>query len=156
MIINNELFKKSLKFILSAEGGYTNHPLDKGGATNKGITQNTYNQWRKSQSLPIQNIKNISDEEAESIYYQLYWCKSGCDNFSPKFAVLCFDTAVNMGIKRNKEFLLAAEYKYPQKFIEARKKAYYRIAEKNPAQKVFLKGWLNRIKRLEKFIDTIN
>mgnify|MGYP002949897228 CR=1 FL=1 len=29
-------------FILSWEGGFTNHPADKGGATNKGVTIATW------------------------------------------------------------------------------------------------------------------
>lgn len=152
----NELFKKALNFVGTVEGGYSNNPLDRGGATNKGVTQRTYNQWRKVRCLPIQDVRKITNEEAENIYYQFYWCEAGCNNYTPKFAILAFDTAVNMGTGRIKEFLQAAEYKYPDKFIEARKNAYYRIVEKNPSQKVFLKGWLNRLEKLKKFIENIN
>ena len=47
----DKLFKKALAFVLKWEGGYVNNPYDKGGATNKGITQNTYNAWLKSCGL---------------------------------------------------------------------------------------------------------
>ena len=66
---------------------------------------------------------------------------------SPKFAFLAFDTAVNMGVGRVKEFLKAAEWKYPEKFIKAREDKYKEFA-KYDNQKIFLKGWLNRLKAL--------
>ena len=34
-------FARALKIVLSHEGGYVNHPNDKGGATNQGITQHS-------------------------------------------------------------------------------------------------------------------
>lgn len=155
MQINNELFYKALAFVGSVEGGYVNHPLDRGGATNMGVTQLTYDKWNRAHQLPLKDVKNITKKEAECIYYQYYWCESGCDNYTPKFAVLAFDTAVNHGVGRVKQFLESAEYKYPEKFLEARRNFYHRIVEKNPSQKVFLKGWMNRINRLEKFIENI-
>lgn len=149
------LFKKALKFVLSLEGCYVNHPLDKGGATNKGITQKTYNKWLKANCLKSKDIKNITDKEVEAIYYQYYWLEANCHNMTDKFAVLCFDSAVNHGVGRVRKFLKAAEYKYPDKFLEARKNFYLKIIENNPSQKVFLKGWMNRLKKLKKFIEII-
>ena len=46
------LFETALLFVLKWEGGYVNNKYDKGGATNYGITQNTYNNWLMSQKLP--------------------------------------------------------------------------------------------------------
>lgn len=150
----NDLFKKALEFVLKWEGGYVNNPNDKGGATNKGITQYTFNAWLKSKGLPTRNIKFITDSEVYDIYYEQYWKRAGCEKMSAKFAVLAFDTAVNMGLARVNQFLKVAEWKYPEKFIAARE-AKYREFAKYGNQKIFLKGWLNRLKDLKKFIEVL-
>lgn len=149
-----DLFKQALQFVLKWEGGYSNNPNDLGGATNKGITQNTYNSWLASKGLAARDVKNITDREVEEIYYSNYWLKSGCGNMTPKFAVICFDTAVNMGVSRISEFLKAAEYKSPEKFLLARIRKYNEFA-KVSTQRTFLHGWLNRVFDLQEFINKI-
>ena len=139
----DELFKKALQFVLKWEGGYVNNPNDKGGATNKGITQGTYNSWLISKGQQRKDVKFISQSEVEEIYYKNYWLKAGCQNMSKKFAVLSFDTAVNMGVGRVREFLQAADYKYPEKFIKAREAKYREFASYGN-QKIFLQGWLKQ------------
>lgn len=147
----NEVFEKALKFVLCWEGGYVNNPNDKGGATNKGITQTTYNAWLRSKGQNLKDVRHITDSEVKEIYYNNYWLAAGCDKMSEKFAILCFDTAVNMGVSRCKEFLEYSKYTYPDKFIIARIRKYSEFA-KVGNQKVFLQGWLNRILDLERFI----
>ena len=149
-----ELFKKALDFVLKWEGGYVNNPHDRGGATNKGITQYTYNAWLKSKGLANRNVRYITQDEVEQIYYKNYWLKAGCDKMSPKFALLAFDTAVNMGLARVNQFLKAAQWKYPEKFIEARRAKYLEFA-KYGNQKIFLQGWLNRLNALSTQIAKI-
>lgn len=151
---DKEMFNKALKFVLKWEGGYVNDPDDKGGATNKGITQGTYNGWLKSKCLPAKDVKNITNDEVAQIYYQNYWLKAGCDKMSKVFAVMSFDTAVNMGVGRVGQFLQYAEYKDSDKFIFARI-AKYREFAKVPSQAKFLKGWLNRVNALCKFVKTV-
>lgn len=158
-----ELFEKCLKFVLQWEGGISNHPADSGGLTNKGITQTTYTSYLKSKGLPQKSVIHITYEELKEIYYKRYWLASGCEKMSPKFAALCFDTAVNMGtgvvkatgMTRNKEFLIAAEYKFPDKYIAAKKAKYYEFVKAKPSQKVFLQGWLNRLSAIGTFIQTL-
>lgn len=144
-------FDKALKFVLLHEGGYVNHKDDKGGATNKGITQATYNSWLRAKGQNIKDVRHITDAEVRQIYYSNYWVKAGCDKMSEKFAIAAFDTAVNMGVSRVSEFLKAAEYKYIEKFIFARINKYLEFA-KVGNQKVFLQGWLNRVMDLVKYL----
>ena len=148
------LFKKALKFVLKWEGGYSNNPNDLGGATNYGITQATYNQWRYMKDLNLKHVKDISQNEVEEIYYNEYWLRAGCEKMTPKFAVLVFDTAINMGLSRAKEFLKVAEYKHPEAYIQARE-AKYREFARYGNQSIFLQGWLNRLNDLKKFVDKL-
>jgi lysozyme family protein len=146
------IFEKALKFVLKWEGGYVNNPNDKGGATNKGITQSTYNSWLRSKGQNLKDIRNITDSEVKEIYYNNYWLKAGCDKMSEKFAILSFDTAVNMGVTRVQEFLQYAKYTNPDKFIIARIRKDAEFSTYGN-QKVFLQGWLNRVLDLETFIN---
>ena len=152
--MNNELFNQVLHFVLNQEGGFVNDPADKGGATNKGITQGTYDAYRKGHKLPFQTVKNITDAEVANIYYNNYWLKAGCDKMTPVFAVISFDTAVNMGVGRVKEFMQVAKYKSTDKFLLARIGKYVEFAQ-NGNQKKFLLGWLNRVFKLIDFTKTI-
>ena len=150
----NDLFKTALQFVLKWEGGYVNNENDKGGATNYGITQNTYNGWLSSQGLSYKDVRYLTREEVEKIYYKNYWLKAGCEKMSPKFALLAFDTAVNMGVSRVNQFMKAAQWKYPEKFIAARRAKYEEFAQYGN-QKIFLQGWLNRLKALENEIKNL-
>lgn len=150
--MTKELFKKALKFVLKWEGGYVNNPNDKGGATNKGITQNTYNSWLKSQGKTSKDVRNITDFEVEQIYYKNYWLAAGCDKMSNDFAFLAFDTAVNMGVSRVNEFMKAANWLYPDKYIIARAEKYNEFAN-TESQRQFLHGWLNRLFDLKNTIE---
>ena len=147
----NENFKKALKFVLKWEGGYSNLAADKGGATNKGITQNTYNAWLKANGKNTKDVRNITDAEVEQIYYSNYWLAAGCHKMSDKFAILAFDTAVNMGVSRVSEFLKAANWSSTDKFILARAEKYNEFANV-ASQRQFLHGWLNRLFDLRKYI----
>lgn len=152
--MTSDLFKKALNFVLDREGGYVNNPNDKGGATNKGITQNTYNSYLKSKGLTSKDVKNITNKEVEDIYYSRYWLGAGCEKMSPAFAVICFDTAVNMGVARVKPFLQACQYSDPDVFLLERIRKYNEFA-RTPSQRGFLHGWLNRVFALQDFIKTI-
>lgn len=151
---NRELFKKALSFVLKWEGGYVNNPNDKGGATNKGITQGTYNSWLLSQGKERKDVKFISQAEVEEIYYTRYWLAAKCDNMSKIFAVISFDTAVNMGVGRVQEFLRASNWSDPFKFLDAREKKYREFANYGN-QKIFLNGWLNRLNALRVFVKSL-
>ncbi len=146
-------FNLALKYIFSVEGGYSNHKLDNGGKTNFGITQRTYDLYRKKNGLELKNVINITKDEAEKIYYTDFWCLSGANKAPDNIiAIILFDTAVNHGVGAAKQMYKKAGNN-PKYFLDLRREKYKNIVKNNPKQKVFYKGWLNRLSRLENFIE---
>ena len=93
----SERFQRALPKILVHEGGFVNHPDDPGGATNKGITQRTYNNWLRSQGTEQRSVRQITDEEVHAIYREGYWDSVQADKLPPGVAYCVFDAAVNSG-----------------------------------------------------------
>jgi len=67
-------FNKAIKFILNAEGGYVNHPKAPGGETKYGISKKSY---------PNYDIKNLTEEEAITIYKRDFWDRFQLDSLPP-------------------------------------------------------------------------
>ncbi|MGD1713902.1 glycoside hydrolase family 108 protein [Dapis sp. BLCC M172] len=102
-----KLFETALSFTLYFEGGFSNHPADKGGRTYKGILQSVYNTYRRRRGLPPLDVTQMSDAELMEIY-QGYWDNSRSATMHPALAVVMFDTAVNFGINNSVTFLQQA------------------------------------------------
>ena len=59
--------EEMLDTILKHEGGFVNHPNDRGGATNFGVTIREYGEWI-GRPATIQDMKNMKKEEARDIF----------------------------------------------------------------------------------------
>lgn len=82
--------------VLKKEGGYSNHPHDRGGETNWGITINIAR--KHGYDGPMRDLPKI---EAHAIYKRMYWLQPKFDkiaDIAPKIATEMFDTGVNMGV----------------------------------------------------------
>ncbi len=159
--------------MLKAEGGYTNHPADRGGPANKGILQREYDQDRRAEGLPLANVRDILNTEVESIYLQDYWLAGRCDRMPWPVSLAHFDACVNTGVTQAAKFLqrtvgtrddgvvgpltLAAltsvlERESPGALagrLAGQRIPFYRgLAKRDPEQRVFLSGWLNRVRVL--------
>lgn len=99
------LFKPSLALVLAHEGGYVNHPKDPGGATNKGVTQKVYDNYRRLKGRPVRSVKYIEDYEVEEIYNHHYWRLVSGDELPAGLDYAVFDFAVNSGVSRAGKFL---------------------------------------------------
>lgn len=166
---------KLLPFILSWEGGYVNDPIDKGGATNMGVTIAT---WRNvgydkdgDRDIDVDDLKLLSKDDVLSrVLKPHYWDKWKADQIkSQSVANILVDWVWGSG---------ANGIKIPQKLlgltvdgivgpktlaavnssdslalfnaIKAEREAFlYRIVERDPTQKRFIKGWLNRLNALK-------
>lgn len=76
--------------LIGHEGGYTNDPNDPGGETNWGISKRSY---------PNLDIKNLTREQAKTIYKTDFWDKIDAKDLPISVAFQLFDFAVNSGIE---------------------------------------------------------
>jgi len=100
--------KRIIDHIFEVEGGFVDRPEDKGGPTKYGITWKTLETAFKQGVVKHNNIKELTKEEAEAIYYKYYWTLSKSDwiyeQFGEDLALIHFDSAVNHGISRAQKF----------------------------------------------------
>ncbi len=81
--------------VIGREGGYSNHPADRGGPTRWGVTEAVARAHGFSGDM-----RGFPRTEAVAIYRRLYWLKPGFDRVAalmPRIAAELFDTGVNMG-----------------------------------------------------------
>ena len=81
--------------LLEREGGYVNHPADKGGPTRFGITEAVARAHGYAGAMA-----RLPRDEAAAIYRRLYWLRPRFDAVAeraPAVAAELFDTGVNMG-----------------------------------------------------------
>ena len=162
--------KKLIPFILKWEGGFANHPDDKGGATNKGITIATLRHFLGS-GKTVGQLKAMTDEQWETIFRKGFWDKFEADKIANQsVANICVDWAWCSGattaIKQVQRLLgVAADGVVgnttlgainnadPEKLFEKIKSARLAFVEaivkRDASQQVFLKGWRNRINSIQ-------
>jgi len=81
--------------LIDREGGYVDHPADKGGPTCFGITEAVARAHGYAGPM-----RQLPRSEAEAIYRRLYWLRPRFDDVatrSPRLAAELFDTGANMG-----------------------------------------------------------
>lgn len=89
--------------VLKREGGYVNHPADRGGPTNYGITEQVARAYGFKG-----NMKSLPLATATEIYKSRYWTGPKFDQVAavfPQVAHEMFDTGVNMGVVAVAKFL---------------------------------------------------
>lgn len=94
-VANGERLAAMLDGVLAREGGFVDHPDDRGRATNWGITEAVAraNGWAGA-------MRELPREVAVAIYRQLHWTQPRLDQLarlSWPVAEELFDTGVNMG-----------------------------------------------------------
>jgi lysozyme family protein len=169
-------FSAALAFTLKWEGGFVDSPSDAGGPTNFGITQKIYDGYRHRNQLPLQSVRQISMNEVDDIYMNDYWLTGDCDEMQSPLPIAHFDTCVNFGPFQAARFLqqslgvqddgqigpitLKALANSDPKSVaisicDLRITFRYERVAKDPTQKVFLEGWLNRDNALKNLVTSI-
>jgi len=144
-------------------------PTNPGGATNRGITQATYDQYRAKQGVPPRPVSAITEAEVTAIYQSQYWNACRCADIEPLdvgLALVVFDTAVNSGVGDASKILqrllqvtpdgqigpqtigaligrdlkeLAEDYLWARLALDAG------IAQRRPKSRQFLLAWVSRV-----------
>ena len=155
-------FDAALAAVLQHEGGFVNHPQDPGGATNRGITQATYDLWRVDHQLPKASVKTITPAEVMAIYKKRYWDAVQGDKLPSGLDYCLFDFAVNSGASRAARYLQEAigvtadgkigpntldaiEAVPTQALIQAVCNMRLAFLKRQPTFATFGKGWSKRV-----------
>jgi lysozyme family protein len=155
-----------LNAIIQREGGYVDHPADRGGPTKYGITIGTLQDWVRH-PVTDDDVKVLTENDARAIYQERYIKAPGLDQIADgRLRALMVDSAVNHGPSASIKLLqralgVAADGIWGAKTLEAllnadsktvylkacaqRVRFYGRIISGNPEQSVFAAGWMNRI-----------
>lgn len=181
-------FEKALSFTFGSEGGLSDHPADRGGLTNMGITAGTLNRAYIQKIVGHNDVRRLTRAEAATIYEKFYWDPSCANEMPWPLCALHFDAAVNHGLggaarllqrtlsksrgvpleidgaigPKTKRVLYAAlmdmdvnaEYRssFCYLYLDYRERLFIDIVSNTPSQKVFLRGWLNRVEKNRKLV----
>lgn len=152
--------------ILRREGGFVDHPDDRGGATNFGITQDTLAQWR-GRPVSVDEVRTLTPDEAAEIYAARYVLTPRFDGIEhDDLAALVVDCGVNHGPARAARWLQSAAgvavdgmvgpvtlgavnqqdgVTLYRAVLAERCRFYGRLITRDPSQAVFAAGWANRV-----------
>jgi hypothetical protein len=141
------VFGQAVNFIFDREGRtFENVAEDPGGGTKYGISHKSY---------PALNIKDLTEDEAATIYLRDYWNPLECDKYAPKVALALFDTAVNQGDGLAQQILgeLAADgYALTvEAYLFKRLRHYVNLIEQKPELGKFCIDWLLRVVKVYEF-----
>jgi len=136
-------FDVGLRSTLGFEGGKVDNRKDPGGRTNYGITQRTYDAWRRGRGFSPRSVYLIDQTEVRAFYHDL-WVSLGCDKLAPGVDVIAFDIGVNMGPGRIKPWLAQSGNLGPKdrvKFLDRKRLGFWRSLR---IFKTFGRGWIRR------------
>ena len=157
-----------IPFILRWEGGLSDHPVDRGGATNRGVTLASFRHFYGADRT-VDDLRGMIDAQWLHIFREGYWNRWQADRIaSQSLANLLVDwvwASGTHGITRpqkilgveadgivGEQTLAALAARAPEPLFHQLKAARIAFVEgivrENLSQKVFLRGWKNRIETI--------
>jgi len=161
---------KLIPKILIHEGGYNDIKEDAGGATNKGITIATWKANGEDKDfdgdIDKDDLKLITVDDFKKIFKKFYWDKMKADEIiNQSVANILVDWIYNSGSiaihklqmilgvtddgvvgPKTLKMLNSMDQKILfDKIWASRFRFYHEIVKNKPSQKIFLKGWINRL-----------
>lgn len=170
----NKFVEDQITAVIKREGGYSNHPKDRGGPTKYGITKGTLEAYLK-RPVTIEEVRNLDIEQAREIYRTNYYYAPRIHTLPDIIEPICFDAAVHHGQARPILFVqqvvndagfgpvdvdgvLGPETRKAAEacaesagdwmndfLVEERDKFLKWIVDNDPTQRDFIEGWRNRI-----------
>ena len=157
--------------LLQSEGGYVNHPLDKGGPTKYGVILSVWKERGHDKDgdgdIDAEDIKLLTEEDACAIAKKMFWDYFQADKINNQsVAIFIVDWGYNSGRKtvaRKLQRILkidddgivgvntlntinqSDQHRLFDTLKASRLEFIENIIKRRPDQKVFHKGWLNRI-----------
>lgn len=155
--MSDDDFLRALPYVLQYEGGKVDHPADKGGRTNRGIRQVTYDDWREGRGLPKRDVWELEEEEVAPIYRELYWWPA--KDLEWPLNLVVFDSSALFGAPRAAGWLSAVSWASATPEAQAwailcfRRERHREKVAKDASQKVFWRGWMNRLEKLGRIVS---
>lgn len=168
---SDSLFATLIPITLKYEGGLVNAPNDRGGKTNWGITHKFLKTYKNRAGISTEDVSDLTKEDAIKLY-KAEWDNYGFGeldktdiiklvhdfsvNSGPTKAIKTLQEILNkrgfnltvdghIGAKTNKAVNSVDENWLKQELQRSRAEHCDRIVDKHPEQKVFIRGWFNRI-----------
>ena len=160
--------------VIRREGGFVDHPADRGGPTKFGITQAALSRQLGHAATRV-DVEALTLDQARQIYRRDYYYGPRIDRLPARLQPFVFDSAVNHGPRRAIGFVqqvcnqagfgqlavdgvcgpntlrAAHDAAFAMKdwllaaLVEERRSFYQATVAADPSQAVFLQGWLNRL-----------
>jgi len=161
------LIEQAIAFTLGREGGwYPGNEARDPNPTMYGVTQTTYDGFRRRRQLPVRSVRGIEPAEVQAIYTP-YWTAAGCDLVGEASGITLFDHSINAGPPAATRMLQKAVRVTPDGEIGPKTRAaietwkdrdpelaarisferirFYIDLAKNPARRENLLSWVHRV-----------
>lgn len=165
------------------EGGYVNHPNDRGGPTNAGVTLGTWNQYaaRNGWQQGVEGLKRMNPSQYATIIHS-FWDLSGAGKMRSEavafllaegfwgggyYELMAHQRAFNRAFGGNLvvdgaigpksvEAFNSVDQKRLYQVLDKSRRQYYDAVAQQPNQSVFRAGWFNRINKGASIIEANN